>query len=360
MISIFIHKQWRRFTILLLLAIFLYCFIFFISYVSNPQETLLSFSRRYGILLNAAIFLAENVLTNFFLIFYIILPLIRTGKWRKPILFFTILYFVKFIYGYFDFEITKTMHSVSHMRNSKTLIPEDSFGWFVLWFIVFSMFDIVICIGASLTIEWWRRTRQQILLEKQKAQAELTALKHQINPHFLFNSLSFIYSKSIRQDEDLAKAVLLLSDIMRYALTVEEDKGGKVILEKEITHLKNVIEINQRRLNNRLHIIYEEKVDNLQIKIIPLVLITLVENAFKHGDLLDAHYPLEIILGNQQGYLSFFIKNKKSAGTKELSNGIGLTNIKHRLRLIYGETHQFIVHEDTEMFSVSLQIPIEA
>lgn len=358
-ITTFIRRQWRRFAILSLFSIFLYCFIFFISYVSNPQEAIYSFGRRYGFILNALIFLTENVLTNFLVIFYIILPIIRTGRWKKPILYFAILYLIKLVYGYLDFEVTKTMHSASHMQNSQTLIPEDSIEWFLLWFVVFSVFDMLICLGVSLTIEWWHRKRQQIILEKQKAEAELSALKHQINPHFLFNSLSFIYSKSIRLDEDLAKAVLLLSDIMRYALTVEEDKGGKVILEKELIHLQNIIEINQKRLNNRLHIVYDEKISNKQIKIIPLVLITLVENAFKHGDLLDVKYPLEITLSEQANHFLFSISNKKGEGLKELSNGIGLNNIKQRLYLVYGDRHRFSVREDAKTFSVLLQIPVE-
>ncbi|MCL4641082.1 MULTISPECIES: sensor histidine kinase [Olivibacter] len=358
-LKILIHKQWKRFAVLSLFGVFLYCFVFFISYVSNPQEAVFYFGRRYGFVINAILFITENVLSYFFLIFYIILPVIREGKWKKPILCFIILYLIKFSYGYFDSLETNSMHSVRHIQDSKTLIPEDSFAWFMLWFIVFSIFDILICIGASLTIEWWHRKRQQIVLEKQRAQAELSALKHQINPHFLFNSLSFIYSKSIRLDEDLAKAVLLLSDIMRYALTVEEDKEGKVVLEKEIVHLQNIIEINQKRLNNRLNIKYDDQVKNKQLKVIPLVLITLVENAFKHGDLLDVKYPLEINLLEQDQHFFFSIKNKKGEGRKELSNGIGLSNIRQRLHLIYGDKHRFVVQEDKATFSVLLQIPIE-
>jgi len=301
----------------------------------------------------------ENVLTYYLLIFHVILPFIRGGKWRKFLLLLTALYSIKVVYGFYEFQQSRNFYTPTHMKESKTLIPENSFQWFFLWFVIFGMVEVAINFAACLIIEWLHKKRQQIILEKQKAQAELSALKHQINPHFLFNSLSFIYSKSIRLDEDVAHAVLLLADIMRYALTIEEDKGGKVLLEKEITHLKNVMEMNQRRLNNRLHIVYEEYITNKQLKILPLVLITLVENAFKHGDLLDSNYPLQIQLNTQSDHLLFTIKNKKGNGIKELSNGIGLSNIKQRLNLTYGEKHLLVTKEDAFEFSVFLKIPIE-
>lgn len=301
----------------------------------------------------------ENIVSYYLLIFHIILPLIRTGRWKRFVLLMIMLYVVKMAYGFYDFQTSRDLQTASHIKESKTLIPENSFQWFFLWFVIFAMFEVFVSFGACLIIEWLQKKRQQIILEKQKVQAELSALKHQINPHFLFNSLSFIYSKSIRLDEDVAHAVLLLADIMRYALTIEEDKGGKVLLEKEITHLKNVMEMNQRRLNNRLHILYEEHVTSNQIKIIPLVLITLVENAFKHGDLLNAASPLRIKLETRADELYFTIKNKKGGGIKELSNGIGLNNVKQRLQLTYGDKHRFEIMDGELEFSVLLKIPIE-
>lgn len=356
---LFVQKEWKRLAVLFGFCLFLYCFIFFVSYISNPNEAIIAFSRRNGMVYNFLAFMLENVITYYLLIFWMILPLIRTGRWKRFLWLLGVLYLIKLFHGFYDFRLSNTLESTNHFNESKSLIPQNSFGWFLLWFIIFSLFDIVVGVCASLIIEWMHKKRQQIILEKQKAQAELSALKHQINPHFLFNSLNFIYSKSIRFDDDLAQSVMLLSDIMRYALSIEDDKSGKVMLEKEITHLKNVIEINQKRLNNRLHINYQEQLSNKQIKIIPLVLITLVENSFKHGDLLDPAHPLGINVYDQENTLFFSIKNQKGKGAKELSNGIGLSNIKQRLNLTYGNKHHFEIQNSASEFAVLLQIPIE-
>jgi LytS/YehU family sensor histidine kinase len=143
---------------------------------------------------------------------------------------------------------------------------------------------------------------------------------------------------------------------MRYALGKEEDAEGKVALSQEITHLKNVIEINQMRFNNKLSIQYSEQITNPRARITPLVLITLVENAFKHGDLLDPANPLVVRTEADEKILKFYINNKKKKGTKELSTGIGLNNVKQRLQLMYADKHIFTVKENEDFYTAELTI----
>jgi LytS/YehU family sensor histidine kinase len=160
----------------------------------------------------------------------------------------------------------------------------------------------------------------------------------------------------VGHNPEVAQAVTLLSEIMRYALGQEEDKDGFVLLSTEVDHMKNVIEMNQLRFNGNLKIRWWEEIDNLNVRIPPLILITLLENAFKHGELSDEHHPLDIKLESARGKLWFYIQNKKKKGVKEMSNGIGLANVTKRLQLMYGVKHSFQIREDEQYYIAELTI----
>lgn len=197
---------------------------------------------------------------------------------------------------------------------------------------------------------------QKMQLEVEKSSANLNFLKAQINPHFLHNTLNFLYAKSLPYSPELSEGILTLSDIMRYALSEGNAKDGKAPLKDEIEHVWNVIKINQLRFSNKLNVNF--KVEGLTdgITIIPFVLITIVENAFKHGDLKDQTYPIEIKLDVDRKKLRFFCINKKKNGPKELSTGVGLDNIKKRLDLAYGNNYSFNIKNDAEFYSTELII----
>ena len=164
--------------------------------------------------------------------------------------------------------------------------------------------------------------------------AQVGYLKNQINPHFLFNTLNFFYDQVRTCSESTAEGVLLLSDIMRYALK-DSDVNSKAMLQDEVVHLRNFIAINQLRFANRLQVKFDV-VDSIYFRMIPpLVLITFVENCFKYGDLLDPEHPLVIKLEVDQDQLLFYTRNKKKTGLIEPSNGIGLKNTQKRLDIVY-------------------------
>jgi sensor histidine kinase YesM len=197
---------------------------------------------------------------------------------------------------------------------------------------------------------------QKMQLEKEKSEANLNFLKAQINPHFLHNTLNFLYAKSLPYSPELSEGILTLSDIMRYALSEGNARDGKAPLKDEIEHVRNVIKINQLRFGNNLNVNFEVigSVDGAMI--IPFVLITLVENAFKHGDLKKQEHPIDIKLNIDKNKLLFYCKNKKKTGPKELSTGIGQENIKKRLDLAYGDKYKFIVKDEPEFYTTELTI----
>ena len=197
---------------------------------------------------------------------------------------------------------------------------------------------------------------QKLQLEVEKSEANLNFLKAQINPHFLHNTLNFLYAKSIPYSPELSEGILTLSDIMRYALSEGNAREGKAPLKDEIEHVRNVIKINQLRYSNKLNVNFEVSgvVDGAMI--IPFVLITIVENAFKHGDLQKQEYPIDIKLDINRSKLYFYCRDKKKTGPKEVSTGIGLENIRKRLDLAYGENYKFIVKDDAEFYTTELTI----
>ena len=197
---------------------------------------------------------------------------------------------------------------------------------------------------------------QKLKLEVEKMQADLKFLKSQINPHFLHNTLNSFYARSLPLSTDLADGILTLSEMMRYALGESYTADGRVLLKDEIEHLRNFIKMNQFRFRGSLNVQLEvEGVLNGAV-IVPFVLITLVENIFKHGDLSSTEHPIKICIEVRGHSLRYFSKNKKNRGPKELSTGIGLDNIQKRLQLAYGDNYALNIKDEDECYTTELLI----
>jgi hypothetical protein len=196
---------------------------------------------------------------------------------------------------------------------------------------------------------------KQKALEKEVVDARLQSLKYQINPHFLFNSLNFLYSQALPLSDDLARATMLLSKMMRYGLQENSDEA-KVGLSGEVEHLHNFIEFNQLRFSNLLQVEFQVEGNIVIRRIMPLLLITFVENAFKYGELHRPDAPLQIRLKVDSEKLTFQVKNKKRSGPKEDSTGIGIDNIKNRLLLGYPGKHTLNITEDESFYNTQLTI----
>ncbi|RYZ20870.1 MAG: hypothetical protein EOO16_15135 [Chitinophagaceae bacterium] len=197
---------------------------------------------------------------------------------------------------------------------------------------------------------------QKMQLEFEKSQANFNFLKAQINPHFLHNTLNFLYAKALPLSEELSEGILTLSDIMRYALSQGHVRDGKAPLKDEIEHVQNVIKINQLRYNNKLNVRFDVEGVVNGAQIIPFALITIVENAFKHGDFKSPEHPITILIKIGKEGIYFSCSNRKKSGPKELGNGIGLENIRKRLELAYGEAFRYEVKEDADIYVTELTI----
>jgi two-component system LytT family sensor kinase len=194
------------------------------------------------------------------------------------------------------------------------------------------------------------------ILEKSLLSTENAYLKSQINPHFLLNTLNFLYNSVSKLSDDIAESVLLLSDIMRYALTNADD-DGKVWLELEIENIVSFIKLNQARFNQRLNIDMQIIGDMEGLRIIPLVLITFTENIFKYGDLLNDNYPVKISIIIDGNTLTFITQNAKRKRVQHYgSHGIGIENVKSRLAMYY--QYELIIEDSETEYKSTLKVEL--
>ncbi|SEL58601.1 sensor histidine kinase [Parapedobacter koreensis] len=191
-------------------------------------------------------------------------------------------------------------------------------------------------------------------LENEKLNAELAFLKSQINPHFLFNSLNNIYSLAYQKSDKTPEAILKLSEIMRYMLY--ESNEETVLLEEEINYLKNYIELQKLRFKENVYVELHVAMDETDHRIMPLLLISFLENAFKHGVSTDANKPIRIDIEVHNGRLHFKAENAKSQLNKDQTKGVGLTNLKRRLQLGYPGRHTINIIESDTYYSSELFI----
>ena len=264
-----------------------------------------------------------------------------------------LLFLFLFIHRFFDdlvrAELPEKIRSKITRRRRPFFYPFT--GTTAVFFLVFTVSTCSRVIQEWLGIE---NRKQEI--EKEKLATELSFLKSQINPHFLFNTLNNIYSMALVKSDSTADAVFKLSSIMRYILT--ETKHDKVALDKEITFIKNYIELQKVRLTNKVSIEFniEGATENKQIA--PLLLIAFIENAFKYGVSTKETSKLLFELKSTENNLYFTAQNDIVSHENEHQDntGIGLKNTKRRLELVYGEQHQLIVTEVNNQFIVKLTL----
>jgi two-component system, LytTR family, sensor kinase len=198
------------------------------------------------------------------------------------------------------------------------------------------------------------KERENRSLKQEKTQAELAFLKTQINPHFLYNTLNYLYSLAYPVSDKLAGAIIKLSDLMRYML--HESKDGKVELQKEVDYLHNYLEIYRLRFEHNFFVNFNIQGHVNGQRVPSLVLIPFVENALKHGVVDDASAPIEIKLQLEHNNLYFDVSNRISKSQKDQTTGIGLPNIRRRLELIYPGKYNLEVYDDGQQYKTRLRL----
>jgi len=193
--------------------------------------------------------------------------------------------------------------------------------------------------------------RQQ--LEAAIISTENAYLKSQINPHFLFNTLNFLYNSVSKFSSKIADSFMSLSEIMHYALS-EVEADGKLPLELEIENVKNFIKLNQDRFGQKLVINFDVFGDTNEQRVMPLAIMTLVENMFKYGDLFNVEKPANICIVVDNNRISVTTENRKRRVSPKESHGVGIQNLKNRLAAY--KDYKLEIEDDEETYKSVLQM----
>lgn len=203
---------------------------------------------------------------------------------------------------------------------------------------------------------------QNLIAEKEKAtlrselvSAELSFLRSQINPHFLFNSLNSIYNRIRKKDPVSAEYVMALADLMQYALQ-SQSVTDNVLLESELEHISNYMKLQRIRYSH--DVAFHISIDDRDLKVIPFLLITLIENIFQHGDLRHEQIQPLIEISVSRGELVLRTRNSIRSDRRP-GNGMGLTNTRKRLELNYRDKYILEYFAEQNIFHLKLQIKLK-
>ncbi len=225
-----------------------------------------------------------------------------------------------------------------------------------------SLFLFFMIVGISTAIrairQWQLTEKRAIQAEADKASTELSFLKAQINPHFLFNTLNNIYTLAIMNDEHTAESILKLSNIMRYV--TDEVTADFVLLENDINCIKDYIELQKLRLGDSTTVNFTIDGISEGKTISPLLLMSFVENAFKHGVSKNTPSIIDIAISIGPQSVKLLCKNQIFAHSNELPRtGVGLENTRHRLNHLYPGRHTLTITEADGFYIVDLQIQLD-
>lgn len=224
----------------------------------------------------------------------------------------------------------------------------------------FVIINFLLVFGLSTAL---RLTSDRIKFEREREQrenenlkSELSLLRSQISPHFMFNVLNSLASLARKKSDQLEPVIIQLSQLMRYMLYDAGEK--KMTINKEIGYLTNYIDLQKLRFGNDITIIFNRRVARGDLPVEPMLLIPFVENAFKHGTGLVADPSIEIDLVSDDTTLSFTVLNKFSHAdqAKDSSSGIGVQNVRRRLDLLYKDMHSLNLTQSGEWFKVELKL----
>ena len=223
---------------------------------------------------------------------------------------------------------------------------------------------LVLMLGMNLGVKLYfkqRHDQQQLdKLENQNLQQQLEYLKYQINPHFLMNTLNNIHALVDIDPERAKETIVELSKILRFVLY--EGSKPTVPLGREMAFLEDYIRLMRMRYSeDKVKVTYnlEPSVTKSQSEVPPLMFITFVENAFKHGISYRQASFIDIDISTEGGKLVFICRNSKAPREEDKQGGVGLQNIKQRLELIYGKNYTLDIDEQSETYNIKLVLPLE-
>ncbi len=274
-----------------------------------------------------------------------IFQLIRTSRYVQYVAVIVLSFFTVFAVTYL---FRNAMQNYWNIYDAP--LELRSFIRVAVWFFVI----LFAAFGIGITDLWREAEQRTRSIETEQLRTELAFLHMQINPHFLFNSLNTIYGLSLKKSDNAPKAVLKLSQLMRYM--IEENGQDLVPLDQEIDYLNNYIEIQKMRSSAAVHVTFDVAGNTSTAMIAPMLLMPFVENAFKYGISNSAPSPISISLSVNPASILFVVTNKKFDYLERHSSGIGIANVQRRLDLLYPGQHELDIRDHSDTYSLSLKI----
>ena len=269
-------------------------------------------------------------------------------------------YFLEFALT-FAVLITLRIHLERYLIDGYTHEERYLYSGRFLFHVITTNLFIVIFLGMlRFAVDWFEFESRKKAVENERLLAELNFLKAQINPHFLFNTLNNLYYLAYTQSSNTTEVIAKLSQMMRYM--IYDTNHLQVPLTKEIEYMQNYISLERLRLNNQIPINFNIEGNTDGVLIAPLIFITFLENAFKHG--VSNHYPgawVNILIQLRGKECIYKVENSKMSGTKpeaEEKSGIGLQNVKRRLELSYPEKNKLTIEDKPDRYVVQLNITL--
>lgn len=277
-------------------------------------------------------------------------------RWRLPILFTSILviyFFLVILMSYF-LDFIQVRRSTMVLNSSFFL----AISWRAFLFLIYATGYFFLTRYITKTKEQAQRAIEMEQLRTKLAQLEGDYLRAQIRPHLLFNTLNFVKYAAKHSPAQSDEAILLLSDILSFS--IRESHDGMIPIAEELKQVENMIRLNQLRFSNKLQIDYTVQLGSEGIRILPIILLTLVENVFKHGDLTQPDYPAHIQIHTKGETLHVITENlpNNSILPQLRPPGAGLKNIEMRLQEEYGDDgFHFQYGKEGRYYKASLQMP---
>jgi sensor histidine kinase YesM len=221
------------------------------------------------------------------------------------------------------------------------------------------IFTLLISTTYKIIYDRFKQESQAASLQRENLKTELSFLRSQISPHFLFNVLNNIVALVRLKSAELEPTVIKLSSLLQYMLYESDDE--KVLLKNEVESLQNFIDLQKLRCSTKMNLQTHIDVKEDWHSIEPMLLIPFVENAFKHGNGLSDNPEIRIDLSEANDELDFSVRNKYSGSdkVKDKTSGIGLTNVKRRLGLLYPAKHQLQIDDSGGWYNVHLKLRLQ-
>ena len=229
-----------------------------------------------------------------------------------------------------------------------------------MWAYMIYLFYVVLAFALSaIAVGWmYQRVLSLLNIRSAKMKVELMHLQNQVNPHFFFNVLNNLYGLIDKDSTKAKEMIVSLSEMMRYS--IYEGQNEQVPLEKDLAFLEQVIQLNQMRYHKKVDVQFEKNLSSEDIKITPLLLVILVENAFKHGvERLTKDAYVYIKVESSADELVFSISNNFDPEEQTTTNGVGLANLKRRLELVYAKKHHLDIQKLESEYNAVLTLKLK-